>query len=77
MEQQPQRDRGALVPEKSFWYLIDLKWRSGHWSYMPKHTAVEPLEMNDHVGNCLPLLRLHTLEARQTLGVYLAPDGNN
>jgi len=33
--------------------------------------------MNDHLGNCLPLLRLHTSEARQTLGVYLASDGNN
>ncbi len=47
---------GALVPEKSFWYVIDFKWRSGHWSYMSKQTAVEPLEMNDHAGNCLPLI---------------------
>jgi len=55
---------GALVPEKSFWYAIDFKWRSSRWSYMPKQTAVEPLEMNDHVGNCLLLIRLHTSEAR-------------
>jgi len=33
--------------------------------------------MNDHQGNHLPLLRLHTSETRCTLGVYLAPDGNN
>jgi len=68
---------GGLVPEKSFWYSIDFKWRSGHWSYMPKHTVVEPLAMNNHLGKCLPLLRLHTLEARWTLEVYLALDGNN
>jgi len=68
---------GALVPEKSFWYLIDFKWSSSCWSYMPKQTTMEPLLMNNHLGNCLPLLRLHTSEARWTLGVYLAPDGNN
>jgi len=63
---------GALVPEKSFWYAINFRWRSGHWSYMPKQTAVEPLEMNNHVGkNRLPLLQLHTLETQWTLGVYL------
>jgi len=68
---------GALVPEKSFWYLIAFRWSSGCWSYMPKQTTMEPLLMNDHLGNCLPLLRLHTSEVRGTLGVYLAPDGNN
>jgi len=68
---------GALIPEKSFWYSIDFKWSSGRWSYMPKNTAAEPLLMNDHLGNHLPLLRLHTSEARRTLGVYLAPDDNN
>jgi len=44
---------------------------------MPKNTAVEQLAMTDHLGNQLPLLRLHTSEARRTLGVYLALDGNN
>jgi hypothetical protein len=24
---------GALVPEKSFWYLIDFKWSKGKWRY--------------------------------------------
>jgi len=55
---------GALVPEKSFWYLIDFKWSSSCWSYMPKQTTMEPLLMNNHLGNCLQLLRLHTSEAR-------------
>jgi len=68
---------GALVPEKSFWYSIDFKWSSSHWSYMPKQTTMEPLLMNNHLGNHLPLLRVHTSEARRTLGVYPAPDGNN
>lgn len=24
---------GELVPEKSFWYLIDFKWEMGRWRY--------------------------------------------
>jgi hypothetical protein len=24
---------GAIVPEKSFWYLADFKWSSGNWRY--------------------------------------------
>jgi hypothetical protein len=24
---------GALVPEKSYWYLIDFKWHNGAWKY--------------------------------------------
>jgi len=62
---------GALVLDKSFWYLIDFKWTSGCWSYMPKATETEPLMMNDHQGSRCPLLWLHTSEAWQTLGVYL------
>jgi hypothetical protein len=25
--------RGAIVPEKSFWYLIYFVWTEGNWSY--------------------------------------------
>lgn len=24
---------GALVPEKTFWYVVDFKWAGGHWRY--------------------------------------------
>jgi len=37
----------------------------------------EPLMMNDHQGHRQLLLQLQTSEARRTLRVYLAPDGNN
>jgi len=26
--------RGALIPEKSFWYLIDFKWAGSRWKYV-------------------------------------------
>jgi len=68
---------GALVPDKSFWYSMDFKWNSGHWSYMPQATEMEPLMMNDHQGSRWPLLQLHTSKAWWTLRVYLTPDGNN
>jgi len=26
-------NRGALIPEKSFWYMIYLEWVGGNWRY--------------------------------------------
>jgi len=68
---------GALVHEKSFWYSIDFKWTSGRWKYVTKEAANEHLMMNDHQNQCRLLEKLLPSEARWTLGVYLAPDGNN
>jgi len=68
---------GALVPEKSCWYSINFKWKSGKWNYMPKKMETKPLMMTDHQGQQQPLLQLHTSKTRWMLGVYLAPDGNN
>jgi hypothetical protein len=31
---------GAIVPEKTFWYLIDFKWKQGEWSY--KNSSQSP-----------------------------------
>jgi len=42
---------GALVPEKSFWYSINFKWRSGCWSYTPMQTQTEHLLMDNHNQN--------------------------
>jgi len=65
----------ALVPTKSFWYTIDFWWNSGKWKYanpMPNHKLL----MWDHKNTRLPLELLGPTEAKRTLGVYLAPDGN-
>jgi len=68
---------GALVPEKSFWYSIDFKWRSRCWSYTLMQTQTEHLLMDDHNQNQRPLSMLSLAEAQRTLGMYLAPDRNN
>jgi len=68
---------GALVPKKSFWYLIDFKWQGSKWKYAKY--AMEPGEllMKDHTQQEKPIRQLEADEAQQTLGIYLAPDGNN
>ena len=68
---------GILVPEKSFWYSIDFKWKSGKWQYDKNAGANDQLMMTDHLNQWCPLMRLPPMEACQTLGVYLAQDGNN
>jgi hypothetical protein len=68
---------GAIVPEKSHWYLIDFKWSQGNWKYKTEVDAPAQLRVRDCDGNVAPFERLSVTEARQTLGVKLAPDGNN
>jgi hypothetical protein len=38
---------GALVPEKSYWYLIDFKWHNGTWRYAMTEEAQFDLMMKD------------------------------
>ena len=68
---------GALVPDKSFWYLIDFKWKEGKWWYATEDETPAILSMLDkdrvqHVITCLS-----SSEAHKSLGVCSAPDGNN
>jgi len=70
--------RGTLVPEKSFWYSIDFKWTSGRWKqYITQEMANKHLMMNDHQDQLQLQAKLLPSEARRTLGVYFAPNGNN
>ena len=68
---------GAIVPEKSHWYLIDFKWDQGNWHYATKEDAPATLTVQDSTGQRCTLDQLSTHEARRTLGVRLAPDGND
>jgi len=67
---------GALVPEKSFWYLIDFRWQGSKWKYTTYETEPGELLMKDHTQQEKPIQWLANI-AQCTLGVYLAPDGNN
>jgi len=66
---------GTLVLEKSFWYTINFWWSTGKWSYK-KPKPDQEFQMSDHKNTQLPIQLLGPTEARWTIGVYLAPDGN-
>jgi len=68
---------GALVPEKSFWYLIDFRWWGSTWRYSKYPTEPGILSMPDHNQHEHSIKCLPAETAQRTLGVYLAPDGNN
>jgi hypothetical protein len=68
---------GALEPTKTFWYLIDFKWDNGNWQYKTIAESPGELEVRNPDGDIQEIERVETTEARRTLGVRLAPDGNN
>ena len=73
---------GAINPEKSFWWLIDLEWdpRTGKWKFRRKK-AVSPdfdLQIQGPLsGATEPLRRLEPDDSKRTLGVMLAPLENH
>ena len=68
---------GALVPNKSCWYAIDFKWENEEWIYLEK----EEIDVNIWVQHeereeKIKLKRMEFNAAFETLGVFIAPDGN-
>ncbi len=67
---------GALVPEKTFWYLIDFKWIAGSWYYHTIDECPASIVINDIEGDRKELRRCDVGDAQETLGIFLAPNGN-
>jgi len=67
---------GALVPEKTVWWLVSFKWNGTSWSYTGIQDSPGELFVNDINNNRKTINRLEPHQACKTLGVYLAPDGN-
>jgi hypothetical protein len=68
---------GALVVEKSSWWLIDFRWNvdgSARYVTTMDHPGELRIKDADGVIKCIP--RLDPSEAFVTLGTCLAPDGN-
>jgi len=68
----------VLVPEKCFWYFIRPVWhqQKGTWDYEdpdPGHY----LKVPDDTGKLEEIPQVRVSEARCTLGVHLAPNGND
>jgi hypothetical protein len=68
---------GQLEPAKTYWYLINFTWTKGKWRYSTIPETPMQLTMNNNSSSPIRLERLEVTEARRTLGVRLAPDGNN
>jgi hypothetical protein len=64
-----------LVPEKTFWYLIDFQWKNGEWSYKYAKDCPGKVFANDIFENRTELQRVEPNIAEETLGILLAPDG--
>jgi len=54
----------ALVPKKSFWYLIDFKWQGSKWKYAKYATEPRELLMKDHTQQEKPIWQLEADEAQ-------------
>jgi len=67
---------GALVPNKCFWYFISFQFWNGSLSYQPTSQTPSKLSVHDNKGQLLTIPWLECSEAWQTLGVWIAPDGN-
>ena len=69
---------GALVPEKSFVYPIDFKFNTaGKVSYKSVTEIDAHFEVPNAEGQMIELRQFEPSRASETLGVFLAPDGNN
>jgi hypothetical protein len=68
---------GQLEPSKTYWYLIHFGWSQGKWRYLMAKESPIQLTMRNATQAPIPIERLEVSEARRTLGVRLAPDGNN
>ena len=77
---------GDPQPKKCWWYLIEFLWKDGLWSYVEDAPQegddsddedVMQMNVTDTSGNVQQIERLNPSVAKKTLGVWLAPDGNN
>jgi hypothetical protein len=68
--------RWSNSSQKSNWYLVNFKWTNGIWRYCYSSETPATLTVRDIKGNIEELTRLEPNEAKTTLGVDLAPDGN-
>ena len=68
---------GALVPIKSYWYLVDFIWENGQWRVAEIADSPEhELFVTDCNGERHLLARLELSKAKETLGIWFAPSGS-
>jgi hypothetical protein len=67
--------RGALKPEKCFWYLLDYTCTEGEWEYTV-HSDFE-LYVNNPDRSKSSIKQEEIQTSKKTLGIYDSPGGGN
>ena len=70
---------GAIGTEddmKAFWYMLDFKFENGKWRYTKKQEQSGRIKATNLDGEWAEICRLEPSQARETLGIHLAMDGN-
>jgi hypothetical protein len=65
----------AIAPNKCWWYLVDFKWTNGKWKYINAGEARQ-MTVRDKNNRVCVLDYLPCDQAKEMVGVHLAPDGN-
>ena len=69
---------GALVPSKCWSWIIQFDWKNDLWTYSDTASSTKfPMTITDASGMEQALQKLDSSTAKEMLGVFLAPDGNN
>ena len=66
---------GALVPDKCWSWIVGFDWKNDNWTYS-KTSSKHAITVKDENGNVHQMTMLGASEAKEMLGVSLAPDGN-
>jgi len=57
--------------------MVDFKWQNQQWAYKNSAELPGKIHVMINQNKRITIPRLETLEARRTLSVQLAPDGND
>jgi hypothetical protein len=64
---------GALAPEKSYWYLIDVVYKNGNWTYATQEDVPGDLFLQE---GAFRVRRQEVSQPNEALGIMTRPDGN-
>ena len=68
---------GALAVDKCRWWGVDFVWNDGQWRYKTQQELGRTLTAIDANDERQIIKQLDVLTAYETLGVWLAADGNH
>jgi len=64
---------GAIVPQKSYWYLVDFQWSGGNWRYKKVTECKGDVKVKNLLREFETFKRNEVTWAEETLGIHIAP----